>query len=214
MSQSSDDSVKAQVERVYSYLLNYTLTVKGKISLHYLNYIERNHIKITSKSQKQAHFAVLRPSRWEASTTNSLLWLLGVRDQNPTHSNPHCRPGPLIVTPSSSQESRGAQGRAMHWKFPAAPGTSQQSVLFSYWKQAVIRTQPTSCLCISEPGLHRSSTSGATGTDPSWSKFNTAQSASVKLPDTVDLKKRQLLKEKQPKELAMLKTRQEGLQAS
>lgn len=144
MSQSSDDSVEAQVERVYSYLLNYTSTVKGKISLHYLNYIQRKHIKITSKPQKQAHFAVLRPSRREASTTNSVLWLLGVRDQNTTHSNPHCTP----VAPWRSH--RALPRKAMVLKAEQCTGSSWQpqghlSRVFCslLLKQAVTRTQPT-----------------------------------------------------------------------
>lgn len=121
------------MKRVYSYLLNYALTVKGKKSLYYLNYIQRKYIKITSKSQNQTHFAVFRPSRREAGTTKSLLWLLGVRravrDQNRAHFNTLQTGGALMVTLSVSQESHGAQGITMPLNFPAAPDTFQQHVL-------------------------------------------------------------------------------------
>lgn len=154
MSQSSeDDSVEAWVERVYSYLLNYTLTVKGKISLHYLNYIQRKYIKIT-KSPKETHFAVLGPSRWEAGTTKSLLWLLGVRravrDQNTAHFNPHSRP----VAPSRHTELfPGKPWRPGHnnaLELPGSPGTSQQCSVLSYWHQAATRVPAHAAPCFSQ----------------------------------------------------------------
>lgn len=192
VSQSSeDDSVEAWVKRVYSYLLNYALTVKGKKSLYYLNYIQRKYIKTTSKSQNRTHFAVFRPSRREAGTTKSLLRFLGVRravrDQNTAHFNTHSRP----VAPSWSRwvcprKATAPQAQQCTW-------TSRQ--LQAHFSSAFSLTetrqwpepQPTlfpaqlmpqqHILCISEPGLHSSSTRNATGNDPSLPKFNTAQSA-------------------------------------
>lgn len=117
-------------------LLNYTLTGKGKVSLHYLNYIQRKYIKITSKSQKQIHFAVFRPSRREADTTNSLLWFLGARragrDRDTKHFNPHSRP----AVPSRSH--RAKPWRPKHNRALELPGSSRHGAAQrSYRNQAV-----------------------------------------------------------------------------